>query len=211
MVVAERIDHTLLRPDATRAEVLASLEVAVTHRCFGFVCQPFWVPVVQDAPIPIISIAGFPFGADLPETKATAAAHAAGHGASEIDIVLNLGALKSGDLETVAADVKGVRDAIPGVALKVILETGLLTAAQTEEAARICMAEGADWLKTSTGYGPRGATVEDVLLLKPFGPVKASAGIRTWEQASALIEAVARKRPCNQGKGPSVQGWPSDL
>ena len=151
------------------------------------------MPFLEDAPLPVISIAGFPFGADLPETKATAAAHAAGHGASEIDMVLNLGALKSGDWDAVAADVRGVREAIPGVVLKVILETGALTVDETREAAHLCVAEGADWLKTCTGYGPRGATVEDVALLKPFAKVKASAGIRTWEHAVALVEAGAER------------------
>ena len=155
--------------------------------------HPYWVPVLKEAPLPVISIAGFPFGADLPETKATAAAHAAGHGASEIDMVINIGALKSGDWNAVAADVRGVREAIPGVVLKVILETGLLTVDETREAARLCVAEGADWLKTCTGYGPRGATVEDVELLKPFCKVKASAGIRTWEHAVALVEAGAER------------------
>ena len=138
-------------------------------------------------------MAGFPFGADTKEHKAAGAARAVADGASEIDIVANLGALKSDDLSAFAADIAAVRAAIPGRVLKVILETGLLDPAQLETAARICIEEGADFLKTCTGYGPRGATVEDVTFLKRFGPVKASAGIRTREQAVALVEAGAAR------------------
>jgi deoxyribose-phosphate aldolase len=114
-------------------------------------------------------------------------------GASEIDMVLNLGALKSGDLPGVAADVAAVRAAIPGKVLKVILEIGLLERDEAETVSRICMEQGADFLKTCTGYGPRGATVTDVELLAPFGPVKASAGIRTRDEAVALLEAGAAR------------------
>jgi len=189
--IARRIDHTILRPDATREEVAATLAQAVEWGCFAVCVQPYWVSSLAPAPIPIVSIAGFPFGAETKEIKAAAAARAVDDGASEIDIVLNLGALKSGDEAAVAADVAAVRRAIPGRVLKVILETGLLDAAQTAAAARICIAEGADFLKTCTGYGPRGATVDDVKLLRPFGKVKASAGIRTLAQATALVEAGA--------------------
>lgn len=146
---------------------------------------------LRDAPIPIVSIAGFPFGVDPASTKAAAAARVVEAGASEVDIVVNLGALKSGDLATVGADVAAVRAAIPGKVLKVILETGLLSVEEARLAARVCRDSGADYLKTCTGYGPRGATVEDVELLKEFGPVKASAGIRSFEQAAALVAAGA--------------------
>ena len=155
--------------------------------------QPYWVPFLREASLPVISVAGFPFGADRREHKAAGAARAVDDGASEIDIVLNLGALKSGDLDAVAADVAAVRNAIGAKVLKVILETGLLDRAELETAARICSAEGADFLKTSTGYGPRGASIEDVEILKRFGKVKASAGIRTFEAAAALVAAGAER------------------
>ena len=161
--------------------------------CHGLVVQPCWVAHVKHAPLPIISVAGFPYGTDPGELKARAAAWAVDQGAREIDIVLNQGALRSGDDDAVATDIAAVRRAIPGVTLKVILETGLLTEAETKRAARICAIEGADFLKTCTGVLSRGATVEDVLLLKPFGPVKASGGIRTWEQAAALVAAGAER------------------
>jgi deoxyribose-phosphate aldolase len=163
----------------------------VAWRCHGICVQPYWVATLKHAPLPVISVAGFPFGADAKEHKAGGAARAAHDGASEIDIVLNVGALRSGDLVTVAADVAAVRHAIPELILKVILETGLLNPAELAVAARICVEEGADFLKTCTGYGPRGATVADVSMLKVFAPVKASGGIRTLEQATALVEAGA--------------------
>jgi deoxyribose-phosphate aldolase len=171
--------------------VESALEQATEWGCFGLCVQPYWVPLVAEGPLPIVTVSGFPFGAERKEHKAAGAARAVQDGASEIDIVLNLGALVTGDLEAVAADVAAVRAAIPEKVLKVILETGLLDRGQIETAARICMEEGADFLKTCTGYGPRGATVEDVAILRPFGPVKASAGIRTREQAAALFEAGA--------------------
>ena len=151
------------------------------------------MPVLRDATIPVITVAGFPFGAEPKMTKAASAARAVEAGASEIDMVLNLGALKSGDLHAVAEDVSAVRAAIPDQVLKVILETGLLEGSELETAARICVDAGADFLKTCTGYGPRGATVEDVVTLIRFARVKASAGIRTRAQAVALIEAGAER------------------
>ena len=181
-----------MRPDATRADVETALEQAVKWGCFGLCVQPYWVPLVaKHSPLPTVTVSGFPFGAESAEHKAAGAARAVQDGAGEIDIVLNLGALLSGDPAAAAADVAAVRAAIPGRILKVILETGLLRREQIEDAARICMQEGADFLKTCTGYGPRGATIEDVEILRPFGPVKASAGIRTLEQAAALVEAGA--------------------
>jgi deoxyribose-phosphate aldolase len=155
--------------------------------------QPYWVAAVAGRGAPVISVSGFPFGADSIEHKAAGAARVVDDGADEVDIVLNLGAFLSGDLDVVAADVAAVRKAIPGKVLKVILETGLLAREQIEAAARICIGEGADFLKTCTGYGPRGALVEDVEILRPFGRVKASAGIRTRDQAVALAEAGAER------------------
>lgn len=166
---------------------------AIEWGCFGVCVQPYWIRLLRGASLPVVSVAGFPFGVERREHKAAGAARAVDDGASEIDMVLNLGAFKSGDLAATAADVRAVRDAIPDAVLKVILETGLLARNEIEEAARICVGEGADFLKTCTGYGPRGATVEDVVILRPIGPVKASAGIRTREEALALVEAGAAR------------------
>jgi len=169
------------------------LAQAIEWGCFGVCVHPYWVRLLRDAPLPVVSVAGFPFGVERPDHKAAGAARAIDDGASEIDIVLNLGAFKSGDREATSADVRAVRDAIPGAVLKVILETGLLARNEIEEAARICVGEGADFLKTCTGYGPRGVTVEDVEILRSIGPVKASAGIRSREAAVALVEAGAER------------------
>ena len=191
--LAGLIDHTLLRPDATRRDVESMLAQVIEWGCAGVCVQPFWVKVLAGRGALVITVSGFPFGVEPRDHKAAGAARAVDDGADEIDIVLNLGAFKSGDEISVADDVRAVREAIPGKVLKVILETGLLTRDEIEVAARICIEEGADFLKTCTGYGPRGATVEDVEILRAFGPVKASAGIRTREQAVALAEAGAAR------------------
>ncbi|MCK6459141.1 MAG: deoxyribose-phosphate aldolase, partial [Planctomycetes bacterium] len=171
----------------------AALAEAERLLCRALCVHPCWVSLLRGARIPIVTVAGFPLGADRTEVKAKAAAMALEDGASEIDMVLNLGALKSKDLPAVAADVRAVRRAAAAGVLKVILETGLLGRSEAEEAARVAVGEGADFLKTSTGFGPRGATVEDVLLLRRFGRVKASGGIRTFAQAEALVGAGAER------------------
>jgi len=191
--LAQAIEHTLLRSDASLAEVERTCAEAVEWGCFGVCIQPYWVAALRDAPIPVISVTGFPFGADRADHKAHGAARARDDGAAEIDMMINLGAIKSGDWAAYAGDIAAVRAAIPGLVLKTILETGSLSDEERDEAARIARAEGVDILKTCTGYGPRGATVEDVEALVKFGPVKASAGIRTREQAEALVAAGATR------------------
>ncbi len=189
------IEHTLLRPDATQAEVERALEDATKWKCHAVCVQPFWVPTLADhadSDLPIVTVAGFPFGTIPGPAKAQAAASACDDGAAEIDMVINLGALKSGDWNTIRREIIAVRSCTPGT-LKVILETGYLTDAERDRAARLSMDEGVDFLKTCTGYGPRGATVDDVRALARFGPVKASAGIRTREQAEAMVAAGASR------------------
>jgi deoxyribose-phosphate aldolase len=191
--LAARIEHTILRADATREDVERAVEAAASWGCHAVCVQPYWVRFLRAAPVAVVTVAGFPFGADPEDQKASAAARAAEDGAAEVDMVMNLGAFKSGDLGAVASDVRAVRRALPGRVLKVILEMGLLSRDEAERAARLCLDEGADYLKTCTGYGPRGVTVADVETLRRFGPVKASAGIRTFEQASALVAAGAAR------------------
>jgi len=157
------------------------------------VVHPYWVPHLRGAPLAVVTVAGFPFGAEPKESKAAAAARAVEAGAAEIDMVVNFGALRSGDLHGLAADVAAVRRATAGRVLKTILETGLLSPAETEIAARMAVQEGADFLKTCTGFGPRGVTLEDVKRLRDFGRVKASGGIRTFAQAVALVAAGAER------------------
>ena len=191
--LAKAIEHTLLRSDASREDVAQILAEAVDWGCFGVCVQPYWVAALRESPLPVISVTGFPFGADRPDHKAHGAARARDDGAAEIDMVVNLGAIKSGDWASYAADIAAVRAAIPDLLLKTILETGLLSDDERDEAARIARAEGVDILKTCTGYCSRGATVADVEALVKFGPVKASAGIRTREQAEALVAAGATR------------------
>jgi deoxyribose-phosphate aldolase len=151
------------------------------------------VRTLRDSEVAVITVTGFPFGADRADHKAHGAARARDDGAAEIDMVVNLGALKSQDWSTFAADIAAVRAAVPDLVLKTILETGLLDAAELDQAARIAIDEGVNYLKTATGYGPRGATVDDVCALVAYGKVKASAGIRTRAQAEQLIDAGASR------------------
>lgn len=189
--LAAVIEHTLLRADGTKADVERLAAEAARWGCFGVCVQPCWVRALKG--VRVITVTGFPFGADRAESKAHGAALAAEDGAAEVDMVVNVGALKSGDVASFAADVAAVRAAIPGLVLKAILETGLLDAKERDEAARIAAGEGADFLKTSTGYGPRGATEDDVRALARFAPVKASGGIRTRAAAEAMIAAGATR------------------
>ena len=148
---------------------------------------------LRDSGVSIVTVTGFPFGAERTQAKAYGAELARDDGAAEIDMVVHLGALKSGDWAQFAADIAAVRAAVPELVLKTILETGLLDAVELDRAARIAIDEGVDYLKTCTGYGPRGATVEDVRSLAAYGKVKASAGIRTRAQAEQLIDAGASR------------------
>lgn len=191
--LAAAIEHTLLRADATRSDVERACAEAARWGCFGVCVQPYWVGSLRDSGLPVVTVTGFPFGADRADHKAHGAARARDDGAAEVDMVVHIGALKSGDWKTFAADIAAVRAAIPGLVLKTILETGLLSEEERARAARIAIEEGADFLKTATGYGPRGATVEDVRALAAFGPVKASGGIRTREQAERMLAAGATR------------------
>jgi len=200
--LAAMIDHTLLKPEATKDQIVKLCEEAVE---FGFasVCiNPTYVSLAADllrnTPVKVCTVVGFPLGASTPLVKAVEARDAIAAGAREIDMVINIGALKSGDDDLVGRDIRAVVEAARGRALvKVILETALLTDDQKVKACLIAKAEGADFVKTSTGFGPGGATVEDVRLMrkvvgKEMG-VKASGGIRNLESARKMIEAGASR------------------
>jgi deoxyribose-phosphate aldolase len=151
----------------------------------------------------VVTVAGFPHGTSTSAAKAREAADAVTAGAQEVDMVMAIGAARAGDWRTVEADIRAVRDAVPGAVLKVILETGYFDDAAIGRAAQVCVVAGADFVKTSTGYGPRGATVDDVRLLRDAvggrARVKASGGIRTAEQARALVEAGASRIGTSSG------------
>ncbi len=199
--LAAMIDHTLLRPDATPADI--SRLCAEAAACgFHAVCvNPLWVAparrALAGAPVAVCSVIAFPFGATPSANKAAEAARAVADGASEIDMVIAIGALKAGDHEAVRADIAAVRQAVPAALLKVILETALLTEAEKVAACSLAVAAGADFVKTSTGYGDGGATVADVALMRRIvGPkigVKASGGIRDLATANAMIAAGASR------------------
>lgn len=200
--LAAIIDHTLLKPEATKDQIVKLCEEAME---FGFasVCvNPTYVSLaaglLKDTPVKVCTVVGFPLGASTPLVKAVEARDAIAAGAREIDMVINVGALKSGDDDLVGRDIRAVVEAARGKALvKVILETALLTNDEKVKACLIAKAEGADFVKTSTGFGPGGATVEDVRLMrKVVGAdmgVKAAGGIRTLETALAMVEAGASR------------------
>ncbi len=206
--VASLIDHTLLRADASRADVERLCEEAL-HHGFAAVCvNPIWVELcsslLRGSPVRVCATVGFPLGATLPEVKALEAKAVVARGAHEVDMTLALGALKSGELAQVRRDLRGVVEVVgPGVPVKAILETGLLGNEEIVAAARLAQECGAAFVKTSTGFGPRGATTDDVRLLREVVGrdlgVKASAGIRTLEQARALIAAGASRLGTSTG------------
>jgi deoxyribose-phosphate aldolase len=210
--VARLIDHTLLRPEATPAQVRALCREAREH-AFAAVCvNPIWVRTcaaeLADSGVAVASVAGFPLGASVAEVKAAEAAAAVADGAREVDMVIGIGALKAGEHRLVERDVAAVVDACrPGGALvKVIIEAALLTDEEKARAAAIAKLAGAGFVKTSTGFGPGGATVEDVALLRRVvGPgvgVKAAGGIRDWPAARAMVAAGASR--IGTSSGPAI-------
>ena len=195
------IDHTILKPEASRADVARHCEEARAHGfasvCVNAVHTGFVAGLLAGSGVKTCTVVGFPLGAGSGEAKAAETALAVVAGADEIDMVLDIGALREGDAERVAADIAAVRAACPGKVLKVILETCLLDDAQKELGCRLSQQEGADFVKTSTGFSTSGATVADVALMRRVvGPdmgVKASGGIRTAEIALAMVEAGATR------------------
>lgn len=207
--LARFIDHTLLRPDATATDIDKLCDEA---RRYGFaaVCiNPTWVrrcaQRLRGSNVRVASVVGFPFGASTSEVKAMEARRAIRDGAREIDMVINIGALKSGDQDLVEADIHRVSDACheAGALTKVIIEAALLTDEEKVVASHLAKAAKADFVKTSTGYGGGGATVHDVLLMREtVGPklgVKAAGGIRTAEDARDMIAAGATRIGASAG------------
>ncbi len=203
------IDHTLLKPEATADAVRGLCAEARTHG-FAAVCvNPVWVSLCEEElgghPTLVATVAGFPLGASLTVIKAAEAARAVADGAREIDMVLNVGALKGGDDETVERDVSAVAEVCrgEGAAVKVIIEAALLTDEEKIRACTLARRAGADFVKTSTGFGPGGATATDVALMRrTVGAgtgVKAAGGIRDWATARAMIAAGASRLGTSSG------------
>lgn len=211
--LAAIIDHTLLDPAADRAAVRKLCEQARAYS-FGHVCvNPRYVVVASEllrgSSVGVCSVVGFPLGATIPEVKALEARRVVELGADEVDMVLDIASLVNGDDPAVREDIAGVVRA-SGVTTKVILETGRLDGAQKQRACALAMDAGAHFVKTSTGFGPGGATVEDVRLMRAVvGPrlgVKASGGIRTFDAAKTMIDAGATR--IGTSSGPAIiDGW----
>jgi deoxyribose-phosphate aldolase len=207
--MAKLIDHTLLKAEATPAQIRKLCEEARQYH-FASVCvNPTYVPLcvglVGNSDVKVCTVIGFPLGATSTTTKQFEAQEACRHGASEVDMVLAVGYLKHEALATVAADIAAVADAAHdhGALLKVIFETSLLTDKEKVQASVICRLAGADFVKTSTGFGGGGATVEDVALMRQVVGtrlgVKASGGIRDAAGALAMIRAGATRIGASAG------------
>ncbi len=200
---ASLIDHTLLKPEASEADIRKLCDEAAQ---FGFasVCvNPTWVKraaeFLKGTGVPVCTVIGFPLGATLPDVKAYEARRAIFDGAREVDMVINVGALKSGDVCAVEDDIRAVADAAHenGILCKVIIETALLTDAEKVSACIAAKNAGADFVKTSTGFSKGGATVEDIALMRrtvgsALG-VKASGGVKGIDDARAMFEAGATR------------------
>ncbi len=198
--LARTMDHTLLTPQATARDLDRLVAEARKWEVFAVCVQPTWVGYVRDklegTGIKVATVIGFPHGVTFPDVKAREARMAVEAGADELDMVIHLGWVKEGRFDEVARDIRGVVEAADGRVVKVILETGALTEEEKQRAARVTMEAGAHFVKTSTGYGAGGATVEDVRLLARVvhplgGKVKASGGIRSARQALELLRAGA--------------------
>jgi deoxyribose-phosphate aldolase len=226
--VAAMIDHTLLKPDASRPEVEKLCREAVEYN-FASVCvNPTWVAtcarLLQGSPVKVCSVVGFPLGATTPDVKHYETRRALFDGAREIDMVINVGALKSGDLRVVERDIEAVTGPCRevGAISKVIIEAALLTDEEKVTACTLAKAAAADYVKTSTGFGPGGATAADVALMRravgeEMG-VKAAGGVKDLDALKAMVAAGATRIGASAGvrivqeskggaKGPVTSGY----
>lgn len=218
MNLAKYIDHTALKPETTKAQIE---QLAHEAREYGFmsVCvNPTHVAyaksLLEGTDVLVCTVIGFPLGANTPAVKAFETKDAIANGAGEVDMVINVGALKDKNYDLVAEDIKAVVDAAGDVTTKVIIETALLTEEEKVKACEIAQAQGADFVKTSTGFSTGGATKEDIALMrKTVGPdmgVKASGGVRSYEDVMMMIEAGATRIGASAGvqilKGEEAKG-----
>lgn len=198
--LAKRIDHTILKPEATQKQVEAAILFAGQEGTASVCLLPCWVPLaaemLADSPVAVCTVVGFPFGGTTSTNKAREAEELYELGATELDMVMNIGALRSGLHDVVLEDIAGVVKASPAK-VKVILETCYLGRQEIVQACKLAAEAGAAYVKTSTGFGPMGAKVEDVKLMRASVPdnvkVKAAGGIGSYVDALVLIEAGARR------------------
>ncbi len=204
--ILSMIDHAVLAPDSTHDDVLEGCALASEAEVASICVHPFWVEVaaerLRESSVVVGTVVGFPFGATTADTKAYEARDAVRNGADELDMVIALTALRSGLTDAVRADIAAVVGAayaadIEQPVVKVIIETCYLTEQEKRTAVKLAVDAGADFVKTSTGFGPEGATVEDVSLLRELTPeqvgVKAAGGIRSAQRAREMIEAGASR------------------
>lgn len=216
--IAKMIDHTLLKADASKEQIEKLCAEAKEYQ-FASVCvNPTWVSyaseLLKGTGVDVCTVIGFPLGANTPETKAFETTNAIENGATEVDMVINIGALKDGNDSLVERDIQAVVNAAKGKALtKVIIETSLLTDEEKVRACKLAVSAGTDFVKTSTGFSNGGATVTDIALMrKTVGPsigVKASGGVRSAEDAKNMIEAGATRIGASSGIA-IVKGLVSD-
>ena len=207
MPINQYIDHTLLKPESTQEQIDHLLSEAVEYQ-FASVCvNPTWVAhcskTLAGTGVKVCTVVGFPLGANTSSVKAFETKDAIANGADEIDMVINVGQLKSGQYEVVKADIRAVVEASQDKLVKVIIETCLLTNDEKVKACQLAVSAGADFVKTSTGFSAAGATVEDIVLMRetvcPNIGVKAAGGARSYEDAEAFIEAGATRIGTSSG------------
>lgn len=207
MTLSQYIDHTLLKPEANEEQILQICQEALTHHFYSVCVNSMYVPLCKKAlhnsSVKVCAVVGFPLGAMATAAKAFETSWAVEHGADEIDMVLAVGALKSGNKQAVQSDIEAVVTAAKGKVVKVIIETNLLTEAEKVAACELAMAAKAHFVKTSTGFSGGGATVEDVKLMKSIVgshlKVKASGGIKNVQQAQDMIHAGAERLGTSSG------------
>lgn len=208
-IIARSIDHTLLRSDSTHGDIENLCKEALDF-CFHSVCiNPCFIKIakefLKDSEVKVTTVIGFPLGETLTDVKVYEAMNGALLGADELDIVINIGALKAGDWKTVRKDLSDVIMATRGLIHKAIIETCYLNEDEKKKAVMIVLDAGAEFIKTSTGFGPKGAEIEDVRLIKSLlgdkAGIKAAGGIRTLKQVVDFIEAGATRIGTSSGVG----------
>lgn len=200
-LLAKMIDHTILKADATQYEIEKICREALEYNFCSVCLNPYWVKyastILKDSDIKICTVIGFPLGASMSEAKAKEASLSIDAGASEVDMVLNIGLLKSGKIKEAFNDIKMVRDASKGKVLKVIIETCLLTDEEKKQACEMSKEAAADFVKTSTGFSTAGAKIDDIKLMRSIVGsdmgVKASGGVRSYQDVLNFYEAGANR------------------
>ena len=208
MDIVKMIDHTILKPEASLAQIEKLCNEGKEYGFCSICVNPIWVRycvnTLKESDVRVCSVSGFPLGANKKEVKVKEAEMCCEDGADEVDMVMNIGALKSGDLKSVEEEIKGIRDVLgKDKILKVIIETCVLTDEEKIKSTKIIMNCGADFVKTSTGFNLKGATYEDVKLLKELVndkiKIKASGGIRDYSTALKMIQAGADRIGTSSG------------